>query len=186
LVATYEIVRVTGSGPTLTVVSNVRLRTDDANTADLTNPCKIKAVKTRSFYAHIGIRPQGTFAQVSNIRHHSDGAIGWTMGTTGKLKRGNRDTGDHGVPLGSYDQATGSVNDTGDDLETAHAYYASQTVKSADIENDTSVSPALIDSTPITVANTLSKMIVIQVELDTNAVQGVQATETMTFLVDEI
>src|SRR5690348_6482593 len=137
MVASYAVIRLTGSGPTQTSVSNVRLRTDDANTADLTNPAKIKGVKTRTFWASIAIQPNGTFTQVQNIRHYCDGAIGWTMGTTGKLKRGARDSGDQGCPLGSYVQATGVVNSSGDDLNTNHTYYSAQVTPSVNINGDT-------------------------------------------------
>jgi len=186
MVASYAIIRLTGAGPTQTSVSNVRLRTDDANTADLTNPAKIKGVKTRTFWASLALQPNGTFTQVQNIRIYCDGAIGWTMGTTGKLKIGNRDSGDIGVPTGSYVQATGTVNSSGDDFETAHSYFSSQVLKSKNIESYTSSAPGLVDSTAITVAGTLSKHAVLQGEIDTDAVQGVQATETISMLADEI
>lgn len=188
MTATYAVIFLNGAAPTptQTAISSIRFRTDDNNTADLTNPCKIKNVLTRSFWKGVALQPNSTFTQVSNFRHYCDGAIGWTLGTLGKLKRGNRDSGDNGCPLGSYVQATGVVNSSGDNMDTNHTYYSSQTVKSVNIQGDTSSSPALIDSTPITVAGTLCKHIVMQVEVDIDAVQGVQGTETLSWLVDEI
>jgi hypothetical protein len=187
MVATYEVQRITGSAgsPTRTTVTTVRLRTDDANTADITNPCLIDSVLRRSFWASICLNLGGSFTQISNIRHYSNGDINWTFGTNGKLKRGNRDSGDHGVPDASYQQATGTIGLTGDDLESSHAFYSSQTVKSANVNNDTSSSPALIDSTLYTTPGR-TKHIVLQVEVDTNGSSGVMSAKTLTFVVDEI
>lgn len=185
MVATYAVQRGIGVGPTWSTVTSVRLRTDDTNTADLTNPCLIDSVLRRSYWASICLLLGGTFSQVSNIRHYCDGTIGWTLGTSGKLKRGNRDSGDHGVPDGSYVQATGTPGVTGNDLESSHIYYSGQTTKSVNITTDTSGSPATIDSTAY-VAGGRTKHIVLQAEIDTNATQGVQTAETMTFIVDEI
>lgn len=185
MVATYTISRLTGSGPTVTTVTNVRLRTDDANTADLTNPCLIDTVLRRSYWASVALSFTGTYSQISNIRHYSDGTIGWTYGTNGKLIRGNRDTGDIGCPTASYQQATGTGGVTGDDLVASHSYYSGQTTKSVTLQTDTSGSPALIDSTAY-VADNKSKHIVLQVYVDTDATNGVQSAETMTFICDEI
>jgi len=184
--ATYAVQRGTGAGPTWATVSNVRFRADDANTSDLTNPCIIDTVLRHSFWANVCIVPSGTFTQVSNIRHYSDGAIGWTFGTNGGLFRGNRDSGDKGVPDGSYQQATGTAGTDGDPIETTHTYYSGQTTKTTNIQSDTTGSPALIDSSLITVASTRSKHIVMQVRVDTDGTSGVQATETLTWRVDEI
>ena len=49
MAATYAVQILTGSGPTFTTVTSIRLRTDDANTADLTNPCIIGASLTYSY-----------------------------------------------------------------------------------------------------------------------------------------
>lgn len=185
MVGTYAVQRGIGASPTWSTVTSVRLRTDDANTADLTNPCLIDSVLRRSYWASICLLLGGTFSQISNIRHYSDGTIGWTLGTLGKLKRGNRDSGDHGVPDASYVQASGTPSVTGNDLDSSHTYYSGQTLKSVNITGDTSGSPATIDSTAYT-SGGRTKHIVLQAEIDTDATQGVQTAETMTFVVDEI
>lgn len=185
MVATYSISRLTGAGPTVTTVTNVRLRTDDTNTADLTNPCLIDSVLRRSYWASVALSWTGTYSQISNIRHYSDGAIGWTMGTNGKLIRGNRDSGDIGVPTASYQQATGTGGVTGDDLVVSHAYYSGQVTKSVTLQTDTSASPATIDSSAYT-TDGKSKHIVLQVYVDTDATNGLQTAETLTWIVDEI
>ena len=185
MVATYDVVALNGSGPTETVVTAVRLRSDDQNTADLNFPCLIDSVLRRSYWKNLALKFAGTFSEISNIRIHSDGAIGWTLGTLGKLKLGNRDTGDIGVPTANYAQASGTPGVTGNDLEVSHAYFSGQTTKSVDIASVTSGSPKTVDSTKYTVAGR-SNHIVIQAEIDTDATQGVQTAETLTFLVDEI
>lgn len=186
MVATYSIERLTGAGPTATVVTTVRLRTDDANTADLTNPVSFSTgSQGRSYWASIRLAFTGTFSQISNIRHYSDGAIGWTFGTAGKLYRGNRDSGDVGVPDGSYQQASGTPGVLGNNLETSHSYFSGQSTPSVNINSDTSGSPATIDSNAYVSAGN-SYHVVLQVLVDTDATQGLQSAETLTFMVDEI
>lgn len=186
MVATYAVERLTGAGPTVTVVTNVRLRTDDANTADLTNPVVFSASSSgRSYWAHVRLAFSGTFSQVSNIRHYSDGAIGWTFGATGKLYRGNRDSGDDGCPTASYQQASGTPGVIGNNLDTSHAYYSGQSTPSVNVNSDTSGSPMTVDSNAYTVAGS-TYGVVLQVFVATDATQGLQTAETLTFMVDEI
>lgn len=185
MVATYDVVLLNGAVLTETVITNGRFRTDDANTADLTNPCLIDSVKRRSYWKAFALKFGGTFSQISNIRIYSNGDINWTLGATGKLKLGNRDTGDIGVPDGSYVQATGTPGVTGNDFESSHAYFSGQTTKSVNMNSITSAGPKVVDSSNYTVAGR-SKHAVLQLEVDTDATQGLMATKTLTFLVDEI
>jgi hypothetical protein len=185
LVATYSVSRLTGAGPTVTTVTNVRLRSDDANTADLTNPVLIDSVLRRSYWASVALSFTGTYSQISNIRHYSSGSIAWTWGTNGKLIRGNRDSGDIGCPTGSYQQATGTGGVSGDDLVVSHSYFSGQTTKSVTVNTDTSGSPATIDTTAYTTDNK-TKHIVLQVYVDTDGTNGVQTAATLSFIVDEI
>lgn len=189
MAATYAVQRITGSagGPTRTTVTNVRLHSADTNATDLNTPVIIDTlVVKRSFWASICLLLGGTFTQVSNVRIYCDGTIGWNFGSAGKLKIGNRDTGDIGVPDASYEQALGTSGDTGTDLESGHTYFSSQTTKSRNITVYNSLSNAgVVDSSAHTVAER-TKHIVIQVETDTDGTQGVQSAETLTFAADEI
>lgn len=193
MAASYSIAFRNAASPgTQTTISNARLRTDDNNTADLTNPCIIGSSLNYSYWKHIELVFTGTFTQISNIRHYSDGTINtWTLGTGGKLVRGNRDSGDNGCPTASYQQAAGTVGTTGYSLSDAtngHAYYKSQSTPTANVNSDLSGSPATIDTTLYTTAGQ-SKGTVLQLLIDTSgngAVQGVMATKTLTFLADEI
>lgn len=192
MVATVTVKRMTGAGPTYTTVAAVRLRTDDANTADATNPIPIHPSGVGNFkysyWASICLDLAGSFTQIDNVRHYSDGTIGWNYGTSGELRRGNRDAGDHGCPDGSYEQAGGTPGDTGYTIEDAvngHGYYKAQGTPTADIANDISGSPATIDSTTHGSAGK-TKHIVLQVKVDGDATQGTQSAETLTWIYDEI
>ncbi len=173
--------------PTKTSASTFRFRSDDSPaTIDNTNPLVIPSSgQNYSYWAHIALAISGTFTQVDNIRAYSDGTIGWTLGTTGQVRRGNRDSGDNGTPEASYDVASGTSGTTGDDLETAHSYYSAQTTKSSNFASDTSASPVTVDTTAHTSAAS-SKALVLQVKVDNDATLGSQASETFTFLYDEI
>jgi hypothetical protein len=203
MVATIAVQRMTGVTPTYTTVNDttipVMLRTDDANTNDLTNPVPIDTVLRRSYYASICLDLSGTFSQVDHIRHHKD-ATNWTYGTAGKLKSGNRDNGGtpaspgadngDGVPDASYDQAGGTVGTSGDDFEATgapgHAYYNTQTAKSDNMTSHVGlVNAQLIDEVGRTTAGK-TKHIVLQVEVDTDATAGEQTAIVCTWTVDEI
>jgi len=191
MVATVNVQRITGpSGSKVyTTVTSVRLRTDDANTADTTNPIPIPSSSFKySYWASICLDLSGTFTKINNVRHYSDGTIGWTFGTGGELRRGNRDTGDKGCPDASYQQAAGAVGDTGYSIEDAtngHAYFNGQTTKTVNIQNDVVGSPATIDSGDHTTPEK-TKHVVLQVKVASDATQGTQTAETLTFKYDEI
>lgn len=193
MAASYSVSFRNGVSPgTATTITNARLRTDDNNTADLTNPCIIGSSLNYSYWKHIELAFSGTFTQISNIRHYSDGTINtWTLGTNGKLVRGNRDSGDNGCPTASYQQAAGTTGTTGfsiSDATNGHAFYKSQVTPTANVNSDVSGSPATIDTTAYTSAGQ-SKGVVLQLLIDTaanGAVQGVMAAKTLTFIVDEI
>lgn len=174
-----------GASPgTYTTLTNARLRTDDLNTQDLTSPVLIDTILRWSYWKSISLNFSGTFTQVSNIRHYTD-ATTWTWGTAGGLVRGNRDTGDIGCPHASYVQATGTPGVTGNQIAVSHSYYSGQTTKTTNLLLDTSSAPATIDSSLYTTTGN-SFDVVIQVSVDTNGTQGVQAAKTNTFLVDEV
>lgn len=178
-----------GSPGSEVTVTNVRFRTDDSpDTQDNTNPIPIPGAGFNySYWAHVAMDIGGTFTEVTNIRHYSDGTIGWTLGTGGEVRRGNRDTGDHGAAGTDYDVATGTVGTTGYSIEdgaNGHDFYNAQTTKTADISSDTDPG-VVIDSSSITSAGN-SKAVVLQVKVDTDATQGAQSAETFTWKYDEI
>jgi hypothetical protein len=192
MAATYQVILNNGvvdGTPTKAVITNARFHSSDSNASDLLTPVLIDSVARRSYWKSISLRVNGAFTQVDNIRHYSDGTIGWTLGTAGKLNRGNRDSGDHGCLEASFEAATGTSGTTGhaiDDAVDGHTFYNGQTTKTANVANDTSGSPATISTVAITSAGVDSKHIVMQVLTDTDGTQGVQSTETLTWKVDEI
>ncbi|MCW4016817.1 MAG: hypothetical protein NWF06_10640 [Candidatus Bathyarchaeota archaeon] len=173
------------------VTASTRLQTKDQFApADTSYPISIPSSDFNySYWIHVCLDLSGTFTQINNVRFCSDGAIGWNFGTGGELRRGNRDSGDHGCAMPSeYEVATGTEADTGDSIEDAtngHSYYNSQTTPTADVASDTEGSPAIIDSTDHTSAEK-TKAVVLQCKVANDAVQGEQADETLSFKYDEI
>lgn len=165
----------------------LRYRTDDSpTTIDKTNPLVIPSSGTNySFWIHNALSISGTYDEVSNIRFHTDGSIGFSLGSSGKVVRGNRDSGDHGCPESSYNMATGTTGTSGDDLGGNHGYYSGQSTPEANVANDTSGSKATIDSSTYT-SDGSTYALVTQADVDTDATSGVQSNETYTFTYDEI
>lgn len=198
MVATVNVQEVTGAAgsKTYTTISDrVRLFTKDQATNQVTPqtdyPVPIPAAGLNySYWKHVCLDIAGSGFSITNIRHYSDGDVGWNFGTSGALNRGNKDAGDHGCPTASYEQALGTEGTTGypiDDAGDGHDYYNGETVGVANVDADTSTTPATIDSTTHTSAEK-SYMICLQVVVDTaanGAIQGTQTAETMTWKYDE-
>ena len=177
-------------GQNLNDNTDVRFCTTDAHNPVATYPCIIpSADQNYSYWKHLCLDISGTFTTVNNIRFYTDGTIGWTCGTGGGLYVGLRDAGDNGCPMdASYNVATGTEGTTGDWMDHAtngHAYYKDQTVTPALASTYTSGSTLLIDSADYSGADE-SDAVVLQVQLETDATQGTQSDETLTFLYDEI
>jgi hypothetical protein len=200
MVATVTVQEVTGASgsKSYTSISNrVRLFTKDQATNQVTPqtdyPVPIPAAGFNySYWKHVCLDIAGSGFTITNIRHYADAPpIGWNFGSGGELRRGNRDSGDHGVPLATdYEQATGTEGTTGYDIgdgSDGHDYFKGETTPTADVASDTSGSPATIDSTSHTSAEK-SKAVCLQVKVDTaanGAVQGTQTAETLTWKYDE-
>jgi len=174
------------------ITTSTRLQTKDQFApADTSYPIPIPTSGFKySYWIHVYLKiTVAPSVKINNIRFYSDGAIGWNYGTGGELRRGNRDSGDHGCPMDTeYDVATGTEGTTGHSIEdgsNGHGYYNSQATPTANVANDTESSPAVIDSTDHTEPGK-TKAVVLQVKVASDAVQGEQADETLTFLYDEI
>jgi hypothetical protein len=173
------------------ISTGTRLQTKDQfDPTDTAYPIPIPASGFKySYWIHVCLDLSGTFTTINNVRFYSDGDIGWNFGTGGELRRGNRDSGDHGCPMDSeYDLATGTEADTGDTIEDetdGHGYYNGETTPTADVSDDTEGSPVLIDSSDHTTAGK-TKAVVLQCKVANDAVQGEQADETLSFMYDEI
>lgn len=195
MVATVTVQEITGAAGSKTytsITNRVRLFTSDQatnqSTPQTTYPVPIPAASYNySYWKAICLDLAGSGFTITNVRHYSDGAIGWNFGTGGELRRGNRDAGDKGCPDASYEQAAGTEGTTGYSIEDAsngHTYYKSQTTPTADVASDTSGSPATIDSGTHTTAEK-TKHVVLQVKVASDATQGTQTAETLTWKYDE-
>jgi len=169
-----------------------RLQTKDQyDPADSTYPVPIPPSGFKySFWVHIYLKiAGGTFTKINNVQFYTDGTIGWSLGTNGEIRRGNRDSGDKGCPMdASYEKATGTDGDTGDTIEDAtngHGYYKGQTTKTTNIQSDVVGTPATIDSTDHT-ATGKCKAVVLQGKVASDATRGTKADETLTFKFNEI
>lgn len=190
-VAAVEIQQYTGATPDQTTVTTPRMSTMDSADPGNTNPIPIPASgENFSFWMSLAlaITAMNDATLLNNHKVYMDGACGWTLGTVGELWIGQKDTGDNGCPEGSYDQATGTVGTTGDELEHAtngHTYYKSETTPKGALDGYTEGSPITIDTGDHTTAEDF-KHIVLQAEVDDDATRGAQTAETITFQYDEI
>jgi len=190
----YEITGASGSKTYTSITNRVRLFSADQatnqGTPQTTNPVVIPASNYNySYWKAVCLLLSGSGFTVSNIRHYSNGDVTstWQMGTSGRLQRGNRDTGDKGCPDGDYAQAGGTVGTTGYDIAdptNGHWYFKGQTTSEADVNSDTSGSPATIDSATYTTVS-YTNHVVLQVRITNNATQGTQTAVTLTWMYDE-
>ncbi len=183
-----------GAGPTKDTVTTPRLSTMDDDAPGTANPIPIKESGIAfSFWMtlHLTITDIHEATVLNNHKFFMDGACGWALGTAGDLFIGKKSTGDDGVPGASYDRATGEVGVDGDDMNDVtdgHAYYKTGSSDyNAPVASDsfTSVAPMTVDSGEHTIAEEF-KGVVLQVEVDDDAVRGAQAAETLTFQYDEV
>ena len=190
MAATATVQEANGTGPSYTTITNSRFKCADNATQDTNDPTKILGSINYSYWKHICLQFTGTFTSIDNIRMYSDGTITWTYGTAGEVRIGHRDSDPIGCPVGNYDQPTGPGTGQGYDLEVTgangHAWYNAQTNKSDPITDYTSSATALIDNSTYTTVNDRCYFAVLQLKVDTNATQGYQSTETLTWLYDEV
>lgn len=169
-------------------ISALRFHTKDQyNPTDTGYPIPIPTSGHKhSYWVHIYLKiTVAPSTKINNIRH-SCPTIDWSLGTGGQLRRGNRDSGDHGAPMDTeYDVATGTVGDDGHTIEdgpNGHDYYNAQTTK---VANHSGESNIVIDSTDHTTTGKC-KAIVMQVKVGVGATQGEASDKTLTWKYDEI
>jgi hypothetical protein len=191
-VATLAVQQYTGAGPSTDTVTTPRLSTSDSNNPGTSNPLIIPdSGLYYSFWMtlHLTITALNDATLLNNHQFYCDeGTDAWTLGTGGGVVIGLRDSGDNGVPTGSYDQATGTAGTTGhfmEDDSDGHTYYKSQDPETAEISDYTSGSTLEVDTDSHTGAEAF-KGIVIQAKIDDDATRGAQAASTLTFVYDEI
>jgi len=156
----------------------------------LANPCIIPAANfSYSYWKHHCLNISGTYTQVNNIRWYTDGAIGWNYGANADsgLRIGQRSSGDNGCPQANYTVAPGTTaNGTNFfDATSGHPYLKNGVGATPSwAQNWTSAGTTLIVDTTNYGPNTsnYSKALVSQVWMSTDATQGVQTAETVTFI----
>jgi hypothetical protein len=181
-----------GATPTWTAITNARFCVADVAVPGLNYPVPIPTSGFRySFWKTLCLEFSGIGTYVGNIRFFTDGDVGWNVGIGGRMTVGSKDSGDSGLPIESYAQATGEEGTSGNymgDSQNGHPTYkgAGYTIKNA--EDCIVGSPLVVDSTQIT-EDGKSKAIVLQVKVDTlanGAIQGAQVSETLYLRYDEI
>jgi hypothetical protein len=175
----------------------LRLQLQDAfSPSDITHPIPIPtAGYNYSFWAHVYLKiTVAPSTSITNIRIYSDGAISWNNAI---LHCGKRDSGDNGCPMGGQSGTTQyqqSVIDAGNAdsgyaigrTTYGHAYYRTQGTPIVDIAGYTSGAPLTLDNTNTYTTTGVTKSAALQVQVPTNAVQGAQSSETLTFMYNEI
>ena len=191
MTATVSIKEANGAGPTLTVITQGRYCTEDGYNPGDSNPCVVPASGVNyGYWKHHALNISGSFTKVNNIRWFTSGNIktNWSLGTGGMLLVAIKSSGDNGCPSANYDQATGTQGETGDylkDPSNGHTYYRGETANPADADGYTSASPLTIDTTDYA-APAVSKYVVTQPKIASNATQGDKPNETLTYRYDEI
>lgn len=177
MAATVIINRLTGAGPTETDItsSNTRMSTSDDPAPGTANPVPIPAADTNySFWVSTQLEatttPTGT---INNINWYTDSTNGFGTGVTCV-----------GQTATTYDQATGTVGTTGDELTTGN--YTTLASAPSDVFAFTSGSPLSVSgsiSNPTT--GLFGDLVVYQAAVGTSASAGATAQETFTWQYDE-
>ena len=188
--ATTSIYRNYGATPSEVDVStlgppNIRFKTDDTITIDNNNPIPIVAATTkRSFWIHIYLKASTAPAvKIDNVRFYTSDGTTWGTGTA--LKVGTETPAKTSVSTAGYDEATGSVGDTGD-VMTDHTGITASTDAFALTEGSPKTVPITEGSSQIDAANETSNYVVLQMEVIDTATQGDLGNETMFIKYDEI
>jgi hypothetical protein len=190
--ATVAVKEANGAGPTLTTVTSVRFCNADNNNPGLDTPCVINPAGegnlSYSFWKSLFLDLSGTYTRISDVRFYPSGSIDWTLGTSGQLIVGVRDSGDAGLPVASYAQAAGSAASgyVLDDETNGHPYYKEQTTPYADVEDYSDSSPLSVDGDNHDDVEEQTKGVLLQLIIDGDATHGEMEDEQFNWLWDEI
>jgi len=165
-------------GTSAQTVTNLRFNNEDTNDQDTASPITIPSgADVYSFWKHVYLNcTTGPDTQVDNIRIYSDATLGWT-GCTVNVGDG---TQTHtSVSAAGYDPGQALVMTTHDTVSAVTSLFtytsgAPRTVSISETSN-------IINATSET-----SDYVVLQLVVSSSATAGTQATETITWLYDEI
>lgn len=165
-------------GTTGTTITNLRFNNEDTNDQDTASPITIPTGGTTySFGKHIYLKATtGPSVQIDNVKLYTDGTLGWT-GCTVNVGDGTQ-THTSGSTAG-YDPLVAEILTNHDTITTQTSLFtytsgAPRTVSISETSN-------IIDAT-----NETTDYIVLNLAVTSTAVQGTQATETITWQYDEI
>lgn len=165
-----------------------RYCTMDSAEPGTSNPCKVPTADFYySFWKQHYAEVSGTgWTSIRDIYWYCDGnvAADWGLDSAsgGGLFIGTMDSGDNGIPIASYAQATGTVGTTGDaigHISNGHPSYRTQASPTGNADNYTSSSPLLIDSTVYSAAFQ-SKCWTTQLKIPPTASHGECSAKTFT------
>ena len=181
MAATVDVREGNGAGPTWTVVTAAKFCTDDDYNPGSNNPIPIPAAGTNySYWKSHELYLSGTYTSISNIKIYTDGALGWGAGVTCQIAV---KTGDYGVPPASYDQASGTPGDTGDEVVATHTWgFTGKT----DLFTFTSGAPCDVDAGPYSTPPEQTDHVVLQLDVTTTATPGEKTPETIWWRYDEV
>ena len=176
MAATVVINRLTGSGPTKTVISGgtTRFHTADTGAADTNTPLPIPTSGTTYSY-WCATRLECTSAPalgINNIKWYTDGANGFGTGISLKVQTAT-----------GYVQATGTSGTTGNILNTTN--YSTLAGATVNAFTYTSGSPLSVSGTLGATTGDFGDYVVSQLEAGTTSLPGPTPAESMTFRYDE-
>ena len=176
----YELNGVPPGTPTGKTSGTVRFKNADDAAVDLGNPLVVPTSLTEfSYQKYLRLRIDGGgFTQISNLRAYSDGASGFGAGvkvwywTTGGYAQPEEPPSSVDPP---HYPATGSPQTAAGDLFTRTA--------GAPIDLDAINAGPFANGSP---AEWIGDFLVLVMEIETTASQGILPAETLTFAYDEI
>ncbi len=183
MAATVNIYELNGAAPGVATnksSGSVRFKNADNASVDLNNPLVVPASLTEySFQKYLRLRIDGGgFTQLSNLRAYSDGASGFGTG----VKVWYWTAGSHAQPEEPpatvdppHYPATGSPQTAGADLFSR--------TSASPIDLDAINAGPFVNGSP---SEWIGDFLVLVMEIETTAVQGVLPSETLTFAYDEI
>ena len=185
-----------GSGVgTWTPITQGRYCTRDGFNPQLQDPCIVPLADfNRSYAKSHRLAWTAPSVSISDIRWYTSGNIKntWHLGTGGMLLVCVKSTGDNGCPTASYVQATGVQGTSGDNVDDAgvgHTYYkigSSNHHVPVDADTYLSTNPLVVDSNTYGAISGHSYHVVSQALIASDAIQGDQSNETVTWRYNEI
>jgi len=155
-------------------VTNVRFCTADDDNPGASYPIPIPdSSSVNSYWKTLRLKFSGSYTQVTNVYIYTDGTSGFGTGITTYI---GDETGE------TYEQATGTPGEDGDEMVTSHTGIDGKT----DLFTYTSGSPKEVDTTTISGDPDYAKVIVLQMNVASTATAGTLSAETITWQYDEI